>query len=223
MVKPGMKTDLRGGLFLLVFFIENAVENLFKFLLVGEQDMKFLQVLGVVAPRNPHFQIALRIVLLVGVFDCTLIVSGSVELGIICRTVLDGSSDYRVCLNEAVGFGNNHSVTVAGLLLIRCTVVFNSATHSHNLLTGEVRLDKLVSFEYRAGILVMILSAVDETEVMKSRDDIDHIRIHCRIMFGEFYALLNDHADMALLMRLVEGGIAGDYFILNIVYDLLRH
>ena len=42
-------------------------------------------------------------------------------------------------------------------------------------------------------------------------------------MFGEFYALFNDHADMALLMRLVECGITGDYLILNIVYDLLRY
>ena len=55
MVKPGMKTDLRGGLSLLVFFIENAVENLFEFLPVGEQLMKFLQVPGVVAPRYPDF------------------------------------------------------------------------------------------------------------------------------------------------------------------------
>lgn len=55
MVKPGMKTDLRGGLSLLVFFIENVVENLFEFLPVGEQHMKFLQVPGVVAPRYPDF------------------------------------------------------------------------------------------------------------------------------------------------------------------------
>ena len=58
---------------------------------------------------------------------------------------------------------------------------------------------------------------------MKRRYDVNHIGIHCRIMFGEFYALLNDHSDMALLMRHVEGGIAGDYLILNIVDDLLRH
>lgn len=71
-----MKTDLRGGLSLLVFFIENAVENLFKFLPVGEQHMKFLQVLGVVAPRYPYFQITLRTVLLVEVLDSPLIVPG---------------------------------------------------------------------------------------------------------------------------------------------------
>ena len=53
-----MKTDLRGGLSLLVFFIENAVENLCELLLVGKQHMKFLQVLGVVAPRYPDFQIS---------------------------------------------------------------------------------------------------------------------------------------------------------------------
>ena len=82
-VKPGMKTDLRGDLSLLVFIIENAVEYLFKFLLVGEQHMKFLQILGVVAPRYPYFQITLRAVLLVEVLNCPLIVSGSVELGII--------------------------------------------------------------------------------------------------------------------------------------------
>lgn len=221
MVKPGMKTDLRRGLSLLVFFIENAVENLFKFLLVGKQYMELFQVLGVVAPRYPDFQITLRTVLLVEVFDCPLIVPGSVKLWIVCQTVLDGPSDYRFRLDEAVGLRYNHSVTVAGLLLIRCPVIFHGATHSHNLLAGKVRLDKLVSFEYRAGILVMVFSAVDKTEVMKRRYDIDHIGIHCRIMFGEFYALFNHHADMALLMRLVEGGIAGDYFILNIVYDLL--
>ena len=136
---------------------------------------------------------------------------------------MDGSSYYRVCLDEAVCLRNYHSVTVARLLLIGCTVVFNGTTHSHNLLAGKVRLDKPVRFEYRAGVLVMVFPAVDKTEVMKCRYDIDHIGIHSRIMFGEFYALLNYHADMALLMRLVEGGIAGDYLILNIVYDLLRH
>ena len=65
--ETGMKTDLRRGLSLLVFFIENAVENLFKFLPVGEQHIKFLQVLGVVAPRYPDFQITLWPVLLVEV------------------------------------------------------------------------------------------------------------------------------------------------------------
>lgn len=156
-------------------------------------------------------------------FDSPLIVSGSVESGIICQTVLDGSSDYRVCLNEAVGFGYNHSVTVARFLLIGCTVILHGTTHSHNLLAGEVRLYKLVRFEYRAGVLVMVFPAVDKTEVMKRRYDVNHIGIHSRIMFGEFYALFNYHADMALLMRLVECGITGDYLILNIVYDLLRH
>lgn len=223
MVKPGMKTDLRGGLSLLFFFIENAVENLFEFLLVGEQHMKFPQVPGVVAPRYPDFQITLRAVFLVEVFDCPLIVSGFVEFGIICKTILDGSSDYRVCLDKAVGLCNYHSVTVARLLLIGCTVVFNGATHSHNLLAGEVRLYKLVRFEYRAGVLVMVFPAINKTEVMKRRYDVNHIGFHSRIVFGEFYALLNDHSDMVLLMRLIKGGIAGDYLILNIVYDLLRH
>ncbi len=223
MVKPGMKTDLRGGLSLLVFFIENAVENLFKFLLVGEQHMKFFPVLGVVAPRHPHFQITLRTVLLVEVFDSSLIVPGSVELGIICQTVLNGFSYYRIRLDEAVGLRYNHSVAVARLLLIGCPVVFNGTTHSHNLFAGEVRLYKLVRFEYCAGVLVMVFPAVDKTEVMKRRYDVNHIGIHSRIMFGEFYALFNYHADMALLMRLVECGITGDYLILNIVYDLLRY
>ena len=113
-----------------------------------------------VAPRYPDFQITPRTVLLVEVLDCPLIVSGSVELGIICQTVLNGSSDYRIRLDEAVGFGYYHSVTAARLLLIGCTVVFNGTTHSHNLLTGEVRLHELVRFEYRAGVLVMVFPAL---------------------------------------------------------------
>ena len=175
MVKPGMKTDLRGGLSLLVFFIENAVENLFKFLPVCEQHVKFFQVFCVVAPWYPDFQITLRTVLLVEVPDSPLIVPGSVELGIVCQTVLNGSSEYRIRIDEAVGFGDNHSVTIAGLLLIRCPVVLNSAPHGHNLLTGEVRLDKLIRFEYRAGVLVVVFPAVDKTEVMKRRYDVNHI------------------------------------------------
>ena len=94
-MKPGMKTDLRGGLSLLVFFIENAVENLCELLLVGKQHMKFLQVLGVVAPRYPDFQITIRTILLVEVLDCPLIVSGSVKLWIVCQTVLDGETGYQ--------------------------------------------------------------------------------------------------------------------------------
>ena len=49
-VNPDMETDLRRGLFLHVFFIENAVENIFKFILVREQNMELLQIFGVVAP-----------------------------------------------------------------------------------------------------------------------------------------------------------------------------
>lgn len=133
-----MKTDLRGGLSLLVFFIENAVENLFQFLLVAEQRMKFFQVLGIVTPRYPYFQITLRPILLVEVFNGTLIVPGFVKFGVVCQLILDGPSDYRFCLDESVGFSNNHSVTVARLLLIGCPVVFNGTTHSQNLLTGKM-------------------------------------------------------------------------------------
>lgn len=40
-VNPGMKTDLRRGLFLLVFLIEYAVKDLFKFILVGSRIWSF--------------------------------------------------------------------------------------------------------------------------------------------------------------------------------------
>lgn len=52
------------------FFIEDAVEYIEETILVGQEDMDFLKIHGVVAPRNPDFQITVRPILLIKIADC---------------------------------------------------------------------------------------------------------------------------------------------------------
>ena len=148
--------------------------------------------------------------------------SGSVELRIIRQTILDGAPDYRLRFDEAVSFGNQQPITVARLFLIGRTVILNGTTHRHNLLSCKMRLDKFISFKNLSRVLMMILAPIDETEIMKCRYDINHIGVDRRSMLGEFQTLLDYHANMVLLMSLVEGGVPGNNLPLHIVDDFLR-
>lgn len=107
MTLKGGSIKLCGGLFgKACFLIENSIENLIEPRLVRQQDMKLFQVLRVVAPGYPDFQISFWPVLFMEVLDCPLIMSGSVELRIIRQSISDGAPDYRLRFDEAVGFGN---------------------------------------------------------------------------------------------------------------------
>lgn len=55
---------------------------------------------------------------IVEVSDCSLIMSGSVEISIIRQSIMDGVPDYRLLLDEAVSFIHNQQVLVARLLIL---------------------------------------------------------------------------------------------------------
>ena len=126
------------------FFVEDAVEYLVELRGVGQQCMKRFQISGVVAPWNPDLQISFRTVFVFEVLDCTLIMSGSVELRMIRQTILNGSADYRLCVDEAVGFGHYQSVFAAGFMTAGCSVILYSFTHYLNLLRCEPGFNKLI-------------------------------------------------------------------------------
>lgn len=185
--------------------------------------MELFQILCVVAPRYPYFQVPLRTIFLIEMLDGPTVVSLFVKLWIVGEAILDSPADYCLGVDETVSLGYQQAISVARLMLIGCSVIFDGATHCHNLLAGEMRLDKFVGFENLSGILVVVLSAVDQSEVMKSRYDVNHIGVYRRSMLGQFEALLDYHADMAFLMRLVKLGVAGNNLPLNIIDDFRRN
>lgn len=156
------------------------------------------------------------------VFDCPLIMSGTVELRIIRQTILDGASDYRLRVDETVGFVNYQAVFATRLLTIGCPVILDGFAHYPNLLRREMSPDKLISFRNYSGVSMMILPTIDKTEIMECRYDINHIGVYRRSMLDEFQTLLDYHTDMVLLMRFVKGRVSGNNLPLHIVYDFRR-
>ena len=64
--------------------------------------MELFKIICVVTPRNPDLQVAFWPVLLIEVLNCTLIMSGSVEMRIIVKPILDGAANYCLRFDEAI-------------------------------------------------------------------------------------------------------------------------
>ena len=124
--------------------------------------MELFKIICVVTPRNPDLQVAFWPVLLIEVLNCTLIMSGSVEMRIIVKPILDGAANYCLRFDEAIRLCHYQSVFVTWFIAVGCPVVFNCFTHYLNLFLIEMRFDKLVRFKYLSGVFVMVRSAVDE-------------------------------------------------------------
>lgn len=214
---------LIGGSGLSYFFGKDAVEDCCETMPVGNDLVKNFQFRGIVAPWYPYLEIALGAILVGEVANRAFEMTVVVEIGVVGEPVLDCPAYDRVGVDEAIGLSDDKPVVAAGLAPVGCAMVLDRIAHYIDLFVSEARSDETVGKQYRPGITMVVLSAVDQTEVMERCDEIDHVDVERRHMPCEFEALADDHSDMIFAVSLIEARIPWYDVCLDIFDDFRRY
>lgn len=196
------------------FLVEDAVENVTKPLLVGNQMTKLLESLGVWRGVEEQFQIALRPVFLNQMKSETLPVTCAVEFGIVFHAELHGASADMFRLHVAVGFGNDASVDAAWWVAGRGTMVFHSLSHRLDFVFVEPSQQPTVARKNLATQQMVRLPWSLQTQVVIGCHSIGHVRVDTRLA-SQFQRTCYHLCDMVAIVCEIEVVIARNDFLFH--------
>lgn len=189
---------------------------------VLDELLEVAESLGVGRLGNPEPEVAPFGILLVQMVEGTLDVGLAVEGRVVLETVLEGAAQDGVGVYEAVGLCHNLAVDAARGMVGGGAMVLDRLCQGLYLLLAEPSAEALVATDDASRHEVVRRAVLLKPQIVVGGRGKDHVRLDV-VVRGEGHALCHYRAGVVLLMRLVEGCIAGDDFRLDECPERVAH
>ena len=146
----------------------------------------------------------------------------AVQFGIVGQAELDSAADDGLGDDEAVGLGDEAAIQAARRSRGRRAVVLGGLRDGFDLFRGEPSAQARVGADDAAALEMVGLAVHRKPQVVAGRGGVQHVQVD---VVGRSHGqrALYDCARVVLPVRLVKGGIAGNYLILNVLYKFRIH